>query len=82
MKSLKIICCGAAQQWIGAAELDWPLHADDNVDAVLEQLAQRYPAFAEHRKTTAAACGERLLGGSEDASGLTELALIPPVSGG
>lgn len=82
MKDLKIICCGASQQWMGSETLRWPLRPGVRVAEVLDELAKQYPDFAAARAVTAAASGDRLLKGSDAAEPLDELALIPPVSGG
>lgn len=82
MTELKIICCGASQQWLGAETLHWPLRPAIRVAEVLDELAAQYPDFAAQRAVTAAASGDRLLTGNEAAETLAELALIPPVSGG
>ena len=82
MNTLKIICCGASQQWLGANVIQWPLRPGIRVSDVLDELARQFPDFAAQRAVTAAASGDRLLAGSEAAEPLDELALIPPVSGG
>lgn len=82
MSELKIICCGASQQWLGTEIIQWPLRPGSRVSDVLDELAKRFPEFAAQRAVTAAASGDRLLHGSELADQLEELALIPPVSGG
>lgn len=82
MNPLTIICCGAAQRWIGQEQIHWPRPSAMTVAELLDALALRYPEFAPNRARTAAASGDSLLHGEQPIDDLAELALIPPVSGG
>lgn len=78
---IRILCCGPSQQWFGQTELEMELDDTATVAQLLAALAERHPEFAAHQHSVAVAADNRLL--SKDSLILqSQLALIPPVSGG
>lgn len=78
---IRILCCGPSQQWFGQTELEMELDDIATVAQLLAALAERHPEFAAHQHSVAVAAGSQLL--RKDSVILqSEVALIPPVSGG
>ena len=75
-------CCGATQRWCGAQRLSVELHEGSAVADLLQNLAERYPEFAQRRGSLAVARGDTVVAATQRLQDGDQLALIPPVSGG
>lgn len=78
---IKVLCCGPSQQWFGQTELELELGGTATVAQLLAALAAQHPEFAAHQHSVAVAADNQLLR-KDSVIFQSQVALIPPVSGG
>ena len=78
---VKIIAFGIAKDILGATEIELNFPKPITVEALLEELKTRYPAFRELR-SLAIAINETYASPGQMIEARDEIVIIPPVAGG